>query len=116
MPYGAFVEFLPSKDGLLHVTEIDWKRIEKVEDVLKEGDQIRVKLIGIDSKTGKFKLSHKVLTPKPEGYVEPEHKPFERRGDNNRRGNNENRNNDHNHSNNTEHTRPMNINRNSDRF
>lgn len=75
MPYGAFVEFMPGKDGLLHVTEIDWKRIEKVEDVLKEGDQIRVKLIGIDKQSGKFKLSHKVLIPKPEGYVEPAPRP-----------------------------------------
>lgn len=71
MPYGAFVEFMPGKEGLLHVTELDWKRIENVEDVLKEGDEIRVKLIGIDKQTGKFKLSHKVLIPKPEGYVEP---------------------------------------------
>ncbi|MBP3253881.1 MAG: polyribonucleotide nucleotidyltransferase [Bacteroidales bacterium] len=70
MPYGAFVEFLPGKEGLLHVTEIDWKRIEKVEDVLKEGDEIRVKLIGIDKQSGKFKLSHRVLIPKPEGYVD----------------------------------------------
>ncbi len=75
MPYGAFVEFLPGKEGLLHVTEIDWKRIENVEDVLKEGDEIRVKLIGIDKQSGKFKLSHKVLIPKPEGYVEPAPKP-----------------------------------------
>jgi len=71
MPYGAFVEFMPGREGLLHVTEIDWKRIENVEDVLKEGEQIRVKLIGIDKQTGKYKLSHKVLIPKPEGYVEP---------------------------------------------
>ena len=70
MPYGAFVEFLPGKEGLLHVTEIDWKRIEKVEDVLKEGDEIRVKLIGIDKQSGKFKLSHRVLIPKPEGFVD----------------------------------------------
>lgn len=70
MPYGAFVEFLPNKEGLLHVTEIDWKRIENVEDVLKEGDKIRVKLIGVDKQSGKFKLSHRVLIPKPEGYVE----------------------------------------------
>ncbi len=70
MPYGAFVEFLPGKEGLLHVTEIDWKRIEKVEDVLKEGDEIRVKLIGIDKQSGKFKLSHRVLLPKPEGFVD----------------------------------------------
>lgn len=70
MPYGAFVEFLPGKEGLLHVTEIDWKRIENVEDVLKVGDPIRVKLIGIDKQSGKYKLSHRVLIPKPEGYVD----------------------------------------------
>ena len=64
--FGAFVEILPGKDGLLHVSEIDWKRIEKVEDVLQEGDKIKVKLIGIDSKTGKLKLSRKVLLERPE--------------------------------------------------
>ena len=61
---------MPGKEGLLHVTEIDWKRIENVSDVLKEGDKVRIKLIGIDKQTGKFKLSRKVLIPKPEGYVE----------------------------------------------
>ena len=66
MPYGAFVEFLPGKDGLLHVSEIDYKRIEKVEDVLKEGDKIQVKLLEIDKKTGKLRLSRKALLPKPE--------------------------------------------------
>ena len=67
MPYGAFVEFLPGKDGLLHISEIDWKRLETVEEAgIKEGDEIEVKLIDIDSKTGKFKLSRKVLLPKPE--------------------------------------------------
>ncbi len=69
-PFGAFVEFLPGKDGLLHVSEISWKRVDNVEEVLQEGDMITVKLIDIDKKTGKFKLSHRVLTPKPEGYVE----------------------------------------------
>ena len=64
--FGAFVEFLPGKDGLLHISEIDHKRLEKVEDALKEGDKIQVKLIDIDPKTGKFKLSRKVLLPKPE--------------------------------------------------
>jgi polyribonucleotide nucleotidyltransferase len=77
--FGAFVEFLPGKDGLLHVSEISWERVNNVEDVLKVGDKIRVKLIEVDKKTGKYKLSHRVLTPKPEGYVErpqrerPEH-------------------------------------------
>ncbi len=65
-PYGAFVEILPGKDGLLHISEIDWKRIEDVSQVLKEGDQIKVKLIDIDGKTGKMKLSRKVLIPRPE--------------------------------------------------
>lgn len=75
MPYGAFVEFLPGKDGLLHVTEMSWNRIDDPSTVVKEGDQIRVKLVGIDKQSGKFKLSHKVLTPKPEGYVEHSSKP-----------------------------------------
>ncbi|MAO71260.1 MAG: polyribonucleotide nucleotidyltransferase [Flavobacteriales bacterium] len=66
MPYGAFVGIAPNVDGLLHVSEIDWKRIENVEDVLKEGQEIDVKLISIDSKSGKLKLSRKVLLPKPE--------------------------------------------------
>ncbi len=71
MPYGCFVEFLPGKDGLLHISEIDWKRLETVEEAgIKEGDEIDVKLLDIDPKTGKFKLSHKVLIPKPEGYQE----------------------------------------------
>jgi polyribonucleotide nucleotidyltransferase len=66
VPFGAFVEILPGKDGLLHISEIDWKRIEKVEDVLSEGDKIKVKLIGIDSRSGKLKLSRKVLIEKPQ--------------------------------------------------
>jgi polyribonucleotide nucleotidyltransferase len=67
MPYGAFVEFLPGKDGLLHISEIDWKRLEHVEEAgIKEGDEIDVKLLDIDPKTGKFKLSRKVLLPRPE--------------------------------------------------
>ena len=86
MPYGAFVEFMPGKDGLLHISEIDWKRLETVEQAgLKEGDTISVKLVDIDAKTGKFKLSHKVLLPKPEGYEErpprPERGPRSERGD-----------------------------------
>ena len=67
MPYGAFVEFLPGKQGLLHISEVSWKRLETMEGVLKEGDTVKVKLIGIDHKTGKFKLSRKALMPKPEG-------------------------------------------------
>jgi polyribonucleotide nucleotidyltransferase len=73
MPYGAFVEFLPGKDGLLHISEIDWKRLETVEESgLKEGDVIEVKLIEIDAKTGKFKLSRKVLLPRSEKHERPE--------------------------------------------
>lgn len=66
VPFGAFVEILPGKDGLLHISEIDWKRVEKTEDVLKEGEMIDVKLIDIDAKSGKLKLSRKVLLPKEE--------------------------------------------------
>ncbi len=66
MPYGAFVELLPGKEGLLHVSELAWERIERVEDVLNVGDIIQVKLLEIDKKTGKYKLSHKVLIPRPE--------------------------------------------------
>lgn len=76
MPYGCFVEILPGKDGLLHISEIDWKRLETVEDAgIKEGDKIKVKLMEIDPKTGKYKLSHRVLIEKPEGYVERERRP-----------------------------------------
>jgi polyribonucleotide nucleotidyltransferase len=70
MPYGAFVEFLPGKQGLLHISEISWKRLETMEGVLNENDMVKVKLIGVDNKTGKFKLSRKVLMPKPEGRTE----------------------------------------------
>lgn len=71
MPYGAFVEFMQGRDGLLHISEIDWKRLETMEESgLKEGDKIQVKLVDIDEKTGKFKLSRRVLLEKPEGYVE----------------------------------------------
>lgn len=76
MPYGCFVEFMPGKEGLLHISEIDWKRFETIEETgLKEGQSIRIKLLEIDPKTGKYRLSHKALLPKPEGYVEPERKP-----------------------------------------
>ncbi|MCL2682992.1 MAG: polyribonucleotide nucleotidyltransferase [Bacteroidales bacterium] len=85
-PFGAFVEILPGKDGLLHISEIDWKRIETMEETgIKEGDTIEVKLIDIDKRTGKLKLSHKVLLPKPEGYVEPERKERPPRRDGERR-------------------------------
>lgn len=85
MPYGVFVEFIPGKDGLLHISEIDWKRYDTIEETgLQEGDKITVKLVDIDPKTGKFKLSRKALLPKPEGYVEserPERKPRPERKD-----------------------------------
>ncbi len=67
MPYGAFVEFLPGKQGLLHISEVSWKRLETLEGIMKEGDSVKVKLIGVDHKTGKFKLSRKALIAKPEG-------------------------------------------------
>lgn len=70
--FGAFVEFLPKKEGLLHISEISWKRLESMDGVLKEGDKIKVKLLGIDQRTGKFKLSRKVLMPRPEGRGERE--------------------------------------------
>ena len=82
MPYGCFVEFMPGKDGLLHISEMDWNRLETVEETgVKEGDRITVKLIDVDKKTGKFKLSRRVLTPKPEGYVERERRPRPERGE-----------------------------------
>ena len=82
MPYGCFVEIMPGKDGLLHISEIDWKRLETVEEAgIKEGDKIKVKLMEIDPKTGKYKLSHRVLLEKPEGYVERERRPRGERGE-----------------------------------
>lgn len=83
MPYGCFVEFLPGKDGLLHISEIDWKRLETVEEAgIKEGDEIEVKLLDIDPKTGKFKLSRRVLLEKPADYVErPARRERPERGD-----------------------------------
>ena len=92
MPYGCFVEIMPGKDGLLHISEIDWKRLETVEEAgIKEGDHIQVKLLEIDPKTGKYKLSHRVLVEKPADYVErparrergerPERRPRPERGE-----------------------------------
>ena len=95
MPYGCFVEFMPGKDGLLHISEIDWKRLETVEEAgIKEGDKITVKLLEIDPKTGKFKLSHRVLVEKPADYVEPQQRRRERperpqRGDRTQRDRND---------------------------
>ena len=82
MPYGCFVEIMPGKDGLLHISEIDWKRLETVEEAgIKEGDKLQVKLLDIDPKTGKYKLSHRCLLEKPEGYVEPQRRPRADRGE-----------------------------------
>ena len=75
LEFGAFVEILPGKEGLLHISELDWKKTDKVEDVLKVGDEVDVKLLEIDPKTGKMRLSRRALMEKPEGYVEPERKP-----------------------------------------
>ncbi len=81
MEFGAFVEFMPHRDGLLHISEIAWKRLDNMEaSGLKEGDHVEVKLIEIDKKTGKYRLSMRALLPKPEGYVEPERKPRGERG------------------------------------
>jgi polyribonucleotide nucleotidyltransferase len=71
--FGAFVEIMPGKEGLLHVSEIDWKRVESASDILKENDIVEVKLIGVDEKSGKLKLSRRALLPKPEGHTEREH-------------------------------------------
>jgi polyribonucleotide nucleotidyltransferase len=82
MPYGCFVEFMPGKEGLLHISEIDWKRYETMEETgIKEGDHIRIKLLEVDPKTGKFRLSARALKEKPEGYVEPERPARAPRGD-----------------------------------
>ena len=75
LEFGAFVEILPGKEGLLHISEIDWKKLDKVEDVLHVGDEVEVKLLEIDPKTGKMRLSRKALIEKPEGYVEPVRRP-----------------------------------------
>jgi len=85
LEFGAFIEILPGKEGLLHVSEIAWNKTENVEDVLKVGDEVDVKLLEIDAKTGKMRLSMRALTPKPEGYVEPERRPRPDRGDRDRR-------------------------------
>ena len=90
MPYGCFVEFLPGKDGLLHISEIDWKRLDTVEEAgIKENDEIDVKLIDIDQKTGKYKLSRRVLIEKPADYQERpqrERRPRPERGERRDRG------------------------------
>jgi polyribonucleotide nucleotidyltransferase len=88
LEFGAFVEIMPGKEGLLHISEVDWNRLENLDGVLKEGDEVEVKLLDFDQKTGKMKLSRKALLPKPEGYVErPPREPREHRNDRNDRGN-----------------------------
>ncbi len=74
--FGAFVEFMPNRDGLLHISEISWDRLpDMASSGIKEGDELTVKLIEIDKKTGKYRLSLRALQPKPEGYVEPAERP-----------------------------------------
>ena len=81
LEFGAFVEILPGKEGLLHVSEIAWTKTEKVEDVLSVGQEVDVKLLEVDAKTGKLRLSMRALTEKPEGYREPERRPRPERSD-----------------------------------
>ena len=102
MSFGAFVEILPGKEALLHISEIDWKRFETMEETgLKEGDPVRVKLIDIDEKTGKYRLSRRALLPKPEGYEERKPAPRGNGGSHGNGGNHNggNRNNDNRHGN-----------------
>ena len=108
MPYGCFVEIMPGKDGLLHISEIEWKRLETVEDAgIKEGDKIKVKLMEIDPKTGKYKLSHRVLEPKPEGYAERERRPRPERSDRQGRQGNDRQGNNHHQPRRNDHHDPM---------
>ncbi len=93
MDFGAFIEFMPGKDGLLHISEISWEKTPSMEGVYQEGEMVEVKLVEVDKKTGKFRLSKKALLPKPEGYVEPEPRPRGNRPNNrdrnDRRGGND---------------------------
>jgi len=84
LEFGAFIQILPGKEGLLHISEIDWHKVDKVEDILKVGDEVDVKLLEIDAKSGKMRLSRKALIEKPEGYVEPVRKPRPENGGGNR--------------------------------
>ena len=84
MDFGAFVEILPGKEGLLHISEISYERVEKMDGVFEEGQEVTVKLLEVDKRSGKLRLSMKALMEKPEGWVEPERKPRPDRGD--RRG------------------------------
>ena len=87
MPYGCFVEFMPNREGLLHISELDYKHYQTMEQTgLKEGDTVDVKLLDIDERSGKFKLSARVLKPAPEGWVEPAPRPRPDRNDRDRRG------------------------------
>ena len=81
VPFGAFIEFMPGKEGLLHISEVSWKRLDTLEGVLSEGDTVKIKLIGTDPKSGKLRLSRKVLMEKPEGYVEEAPRERGDRGD-----------------------------------
>ncbi len=81
MPFGAFVEFMPGKQGLLHISEVSWSRLDTLEGVMKEGDKVKIKLVGTDPKTGKLRLSRKALLPQPEGYVEQERRDRPERGE-----------------------------------
>ncbi len=86
LEFGAFIEILPGKEGLLHISEIDWGKTDKVEDVLKVGDEVEVKLLEIDPKNNKMRLSRRALLEKPEGYVEPERRPRPPRRDSDKGG------------------------------
>jgi polyribonucleotide nucleotidyltransferase len=90
MDFGAFIEFLPGRQGLLHISEISWKRLPSMEGVLEEGEEVTVKLLEIDEKSGKFRLSRKALLPKPDDYVEPERRPRDNNNRGDRRGGNRN--------------------------
>ena len=84
MDYGAFVEFLPGKEGLLHISEISYERLKSMDGVFQIGEEVEIKLVGVDPKSGKYRLSHKVLLPKPEGYVENSRRDRDHRRDRNR--------------------------------
>ncbi len=94
VPFGAFIEFMPGKEGLLHISEVSWKRLETLDGVMSEGDTVKIKLIGTDPKSGKLRLSRKVLMEKPEGYVEPEKRERRGGGRDDRRGGGDRRGND----------------------
>ncbi len=84
LEFGAFVQILPGKEGLLHISELDWRKVDQVEDVLKVGDEVDVKLLEVDAKSGKMRLSRRALIEKPEGYVEPVRRPRPESGSNDR--------------------------------